>query len=110
MAKDNRVLIAYFGSVDKADRAASQLADWDKANDAVKLGGIGILYWEDHKIKTRKVGGRATGTGSKWGMALGAATGILSGGVTLIGGALAAFMTARALGANDKKSRPEFVP
>ena len=36
-----------------------------------------------------KVGGRETSEGSGWGLALGAALGILSGGVTLIGGAIA---------------------
>ena len=71
---------------------------WDKANDAVKLGGIGILVWEDGKVKTRKVGGRAGGTGAKWGTILGVATGILSGGVTLIGGALAGAVGGAVLG------------
>jgi uncharacterized membrane protein len=90
MANKNRhVIISYFSGVDKADAAANQLKAWDKAHDAVKLGGIGILHWEDGKIKTHKVGARATGTGAKWGTILGVATGILSGGVTLIGGAVA---------------------
>ena len=62
---------------------------WDKASKDIKLGGIGILTWEDGKVKTRKVGGRETSEGSGWGLALGAALGILSGGVTLIGGAIA---------------------
>lgn len=90
MANKNRhVVIAYFPGADKADMAANQIKAWDKANDAIKLGGIGILTWDEGKVKTRKVGRRATGTGAKWGVALGAVTGILSGGVTLIGGALA---------------------
>ena len=50
--------------------------------------GIGILVWDEGKIKTRKVGRRAGGTGIKWGLVLGAVTGMLSGGVTLIGGAV----------------------
>jgi uncharacterized membrane protein len=78
--KNNHIVISYFPSADKADSAANQLKEWDKANDFVKLGGIGILFWEDQKIKTRKVGGRAAGTGAKWGTILGVATGILSGG------------------------------
>ena len=89
MAKNKHVVIAYFPGADKADMAANQLKEWDRANDDIKLGGIGILTWEEGKVKTHKVGGRAAGKGSKWGLALGAATGILSGGVTLIGGALA---------------------
>jgi uncharacterized membrane protein len=86
--KNSHVVVAYFKGADKADMAANQLKEWDKATEAVKLGGIGILTWEDAKIKTRKVGGRAAGKGAKWGTALGVVTGVLSGGVTLIGGAL----------------------
>ncbi len=87
--KNQHVIIGYFPLTDKADMAANQLKEWDRANDAIKLGGIGILTWEGGKIKTRKVGARAGGKGARWGVALGAVTGILSGGVTLIGGALA---------------------
>ncbi len=86
--KNRHVVIAYFADVAAASNAAAQLKDWDKANDAVKLGGVGILHWEDGKIKTKKVGQRATGKGAAWGTALGATLGILSGGVTLIGGAI----------------------
>ncbi len=87
-AKTNHVIISYFPGADKADRAANLLMAWDQADDAIKLGGIGILTWEDGKIKTRKFGSSA-GKGAKWGLALGAVTGILSGGVTLVGGAVA---------------------
>jgi len=86
--KNRHVVIAYFADVAAASNAAAELKAWDKANDAVKLGGVGILHWEDGKIKTKKVGARATGKGAVWGTALGATLGILSGGVTLIGGAL----------------------
>jgi uncharacterized membrane protein len=86
--KNNHVVLAYFPGADKADAAANQLKAWDQANDAIKLGGIGILTWQGGKMNTRKVGGRQTGSGAKWGTAIGAVTGILSGGVTLIGGAL----------------------
>lgn len=97
MASKN-VIIAIYPGADKADQAANQLKDWDKANDDIKLGGVGILTWEDGKIQTRKVGGRATGKGAKWGLALGAIAGILSGGVTLLGGALAGAVGGAALG------------
>lgn len=86
--KNRHVVIAYFADVAAASNAAAELKAWDKANDAVKLGGVGLLHWEDGKIKTKKVGARATGKGAVWGTALGATLGILSGGVTLIGGAL----------------------
>ena len=87
--KNKHVIIAYYPGADKADQAANHIKDWDKANDDIKLGGIGILTWDKDKVQTRKVGARATGKGAKWGIALGAVTGILSGGVTLVGGALA---------------------
>lgn len=85
--KNKHVIIGYFPNKEAATQAADQLKAWDKANDDIRLGGMGILTWENGKIKTRKVGNRAAGTGAKWGLILGAATGILSGGVTLIGGA-----------------------
>jgi len=103
-SKTNNVIIAYFPGADKADQAANQLKDWDRANDAIKLGGIGILTWEGGKVKTRKVGARATGTGAKWGVAVGAVTGILSGGATLIGGALAGAAGGAVAGALFHKS------
>jgi uncharacterized membrane protein len=102
--KNKHVVVATFPGADKADQAAGQIKDWDKANDDIKLGGIGILTWEEDKVKTRKVGARATGTGAKWGVALGAVLGILSGGVTLIGGAVAGAAGGAVLGALFHKS------
>jgi uncharacterized membrane protein len=74
--KESHVIIAYFSGTDQADAAVDQLKAWDKATDAIKLGGMGILTWKDGKVHTRKVGARATGTGA-------------NGGVTLVGGAVA---------------------
>jgi uncharacterized membrane protein len=101
MAKDknNNLIIDYFDGADKADDAADSLKAWDKDNDDVKLGGIAILTWEDGKMKTRKVGTRETGKGAGWGTALGAAVGVLSGGVTLVGGALVGAAAGAATGA-----------
>ena len=90
MANKNRNLIlSYFPTAEAADKAGDQLKQWDKDNKDVKLGGMGILTMKDGKLKTHKVGRRAGGTGAKWGLILGAAAGILSGGITLVGGALA---------------------
>ena len=96
--KNKHVIIAYLVDTDAAEEAAHKIKDWDKAHDDIKLGGIGILTVKDGKIKTRKVGARATGKGAKWGLALGAATGILTGGVTLIGGAIAGVAGGAAVG------------
>jgi predicted flap endonuclease-1-like 5' DNA nuclease/uncharacterized membrane protein len=90
MANKNRNLIlSYFPSAADASVAADKLKDWDKNRKDIKLGGMGIITMENGKLKTHKVGARASGTGAKWGLILGAVTGILSGGITLIGGALA---------------------
>ena len=89
MAKTNHVIIAYFDNKDQAATVADEIKDWDKANDAIKLGGIGILTSKKGKVKTQKVSRASGRRGAKWGVALGAAAGILSGGVTLVGGAVA---------------------
>ena len=88
-SKTNHVIISYFAGKDLAATAGDEIRDWDKANDAIKLGGIGILTWKNGKIKTHKLSRASSGRGAKWGLALGAAAGILSGGVTLVGGAVA---------------------
>jgi uncharacterized membrane protein len=89
MAKTNHVVIAYFAGKDQAATAADELMDWDQADDAIKLGGIGVLTWKNSKIQTHKLSRVKAGRGAKWGLALGAVAGILSGGVTLVGGAAA---------------------
>jgi uncharacterized membrane protein len=101
--KNKNVVIATFVSADKADMAANQLKSWDKANDDIKLGGIGILAWDGQKIATRKIGARATGTGAKAGAILGVITGVLSGGVTVVGGALAGVIGGAVLGTLKRK-------
>jgi uncharacterized membrane protein len=102
--KNKHVIIGYFPGDEEAKKAADQIKKWDKASKDIKLGGIGILTMKKGNIKTRKVGRRAGGTGAKWGMALGAATGILSGGVTLIGGAVAGAAGGAVMGAMFHKS------
>ena len=91
MANKNRnLIIAYYPSKYKAEQAAKDLKNWEKSQNDIKLGGIGIITEdEEGNLKTKKVGAYATGTGAKWGLILGAAAGILSGGITLIGGAIA---------------------
>lgn len=100
MAKDkkNNVIIDYFKGADKADDAADSLKDWDSGNKDVDLGGMAILFWENDKMKTRKVGSHKTGKGAKWGTVLGATVGVLSGGVTLIAGGLVGAVAGAAAG------------
>ena len=84
MAKQQLVL-AFFENEAAADEAVNQLKGWDKASKEVKLGAIGVLVKDDKgKIKTQKLGARKTATGAiLFGLA-----GLLSGGLTVLGGAV----------------------
>jgi hypothetical protein len=84
MAKKQLVL-GFFASEAAADEAVSKIKQWDKASKDVKLGAIGVLVKDDKgKIKTQKLGQKKTGTFA----VLGALAGVLSGGVTVLGGAV----------------------
>jgi hypothetical protein len=84
MAKQQLVL-AFFENEAAADGAVDGMKQWDKASKEIKLGAIGILVKDDKgKIKTQKLGARKTGTGAVlFGLA-----GLLSGGMTVLGGAI----------------------
>jgi hypothetical protein len=85
MAKQQLVL-AFFANEAAADQAVNAIKQWDKASKEIKLGAIGVLVKDDKgKIKTHKLGQRKTKTGA----VLGVVAAILSGGVTIIGGAIA---------------------
>jgi uncharacterized membrane protein len=105
MANQNKnVIIAYFPSAAAAEGASETLKSWDKANDDIKLGGIGILTAENGEIKVNNVGAKASGTGAKAGTIIGIVTGVLSGGVTLVGGALAGLVGGSVIGSLKHKS------
>jgi uncharacterized membrane protein len=105
MANKNRnVIIAYFPSAAAAEGASESLRMWDKADDDIKLGGIGILTAENGEIKVNNVGAKASGTGAKAGAVIGIVAGVLSGGVTLIGGALAGLVGGSVLGSLKHKN------
>jgi uncharacterized membrane protein len=97
--KNKNLIVAYFPTVDAADDAGQRLKHWDKGEDEIKLGGMGILSMHDGELKTHLVGARAAGTGAKWGAILGAtgglatgimvAAGVLTGGIGIIPGAIA---------------------
>jgi uncharacterized membrane protein len=85
--EQTQLVIAYFDTSYKADTAARALKSWDKANDEVKLGAIGVLYEAPNgKIKTKKYGPHNTGKGAKIGLLLGVLAAVL-GPVTLVAGA-----------------------
>jgi uncharacterized membrane protein len=82
---DKQLVLAFFGNEAAADAAVESLKQWDKDNKDVKLGAIGVMVKDEKgKIKTDKMGQRQT----KLGAVLFAIAGILSGGLTVIGGAI----------------------
>ena len=84
MAKKQLVL-AFFANEAAADEAVKEIKQWDKASKEVKLGAIGVLVKDDKgKIKTHKLGKRKTGAGA----VLGALAAVLTGGASLLGGAV----------------------
>jgi len=84
MAKQQLVL-AFFDNEAAADAAVTAVKAWDKASKEIKLGAIGVLVKDDKgKVKTHKLGSRKTGTGAVlFGLAA-----ILTGGATLLAGAV----------------------
>ena len=81
----NQLVLAFFTNEDEADYAVSEIKGWDKASKEVKLGAIGVLVKDEKgKIKTHKLGARKGKTGAVlFGLA-----GLLSGGMTVLGGAV----------------------
>lgn len=96
---DRNLVLAFFDSEAAADNAVSALKDWDKANDEIKLGAIGVLVKnEKGKVKVHKLGKRATGKGAGVGTVLGVLAAILSGGLTLLAGVAGGVITGGILG------------
>ena len=101
--QQTELVIAYFNSWDDADEAAKSLKSWDKANDDIKLGAIGVMYQNDNgKIKTKKYGQRDTGSGAKIGLLLGVMAAILPA-VALVGGAVGGAIGGGILGSFSRK-------
>jgi uncharacterized membrane protein len=101
--KQTQLLIAYFNSFEEADSAAKSLKSWDKANDDIKLGAIGVLHQEANgKIKTKKYGQHNTGSGAKIGLLLGVLAAVFAP-ATLIAGAAYGAVGGGILGSFSKK-------
>jgi uncharacterized membrane protein len=67
--------------------AANELKGWEKANDDIKRGAIGVLAKDkDGKIKAHKLGTRETARGAGVGAVLGIIATVLSGGLALLAG------------------------
>jgi uncharacterized membrane protein len=102
-------VIALFDESARAEQAAHELMSWDKANDDIKLGAVGLLTreggtWGQGAIKVKNFSSRNTGKGAKVGLGLGAIAAVLSGGWTLIPGAGAGAVAGGAAGSLSHKS------
>jgi uncharacterized membrane protein len=106
-----RAVTAYFDSAAQAAQAAQDLMRWDKADDDVKLGALGVLTKDaEGKLATKNLSARNTGKGAKIGLGLGALAAVFSGGLTLIptavagaaGGAVIGSLSKKGLGMSDE--------
>lgn len=80
-----QLVLAIFADEAAADEAVKALKAWDHANLNVEISAIGVLVKDEKgNIKTHKLGARRTGAGA----VLFALASLLSGGVTLVGGAI----------------------
>ena len=102
--KNEHLVTAVFDSKDMAAGAAQALKDWDKANEDIKLGAIGVLTKnEKGKIETTNYSSRNTGKGAKIGVIVGVITALLSGGVTLLGGVIGGAVLGGLMGSLSKQ-------
>jgi hypothetical protein len=102
-------VIAVFDDATQAESAAKDLMGWDKANDDIKLGAIGLLTreggnWGQGEIKTKTFNSRNTRKGAKVGMGLGVLAAVLSGGLTLVPTVVGGAIAGGAVGALSHKS------
>lgn len=102
MDKNEHVVVAVFEDRTAAEAAVEHLKKWDKANDDIKLGAIGLLYKEGNEVKS--VIGHQMGRGAKVGALVGIVSGVLTGGVGLVGGAAVGGLLGGATGSFFAKS------
>ncbi len=90
MAKQTKqLIIALYDNEAAAQQAAEDLKAWDKANDDVKAGAVGVLVSDGKNgIKQDLTGPRAGGKGAAIGAILGLIAAVPTGGLSLLGGIL----------------------
>jgi len=90
MSDKGSLVLAIFENEAAAKSVADWLNEWQKTQgdlEDTKLQAMAILTAsEDGEIKSHRVGKHATSSGAKWGLAIGALAGLLTGGLTVIGG------------------------
>lgn len=102
--KNDHLVVAYFDTKAQAEQAAESLKNWDKANEDIKLGAMAVVSKnEQGKVENTDLGPRNTGKGAAIGVIAGAAAGLLSGGLTVVGGALLGGILGGGAGALNKQ-------
>lgn len=108
MAENNndKLVLAYYVNPAAAEAAADDLKAWDKDNDDIKLGAIGIITLnpDTGEIEVDEIGARHTKRGALWGTAIGAGLGILTAGIALIPGMIIGAALGGGAGALNHKS------
>jgi hypothetical protein len=98
---DKNVVLAIFKDEPSADSAVAQLKSWDKSDDRVKLGAMGVLALDDNgNIKTHKMGSRSTLKGGGIGLVLALITPVGAGAV--VGAGLLGALHKKGLGLDEK--------
>ena len=98
---DKNVVLAIFKDEPSADSAVAQLKSWDKSDDRVKLGAMGVLALDDNgNIKTHKMGSRSIIKGGGIGLVLALITPVGAGAV--VGGSLLGALHKKGLGLDEK--------
>lgn len=96
------VVLAIFGNEPAADNAVAQLKAWDKTDDRVKLGAMGVLALDDNgNVKAHKMGSRSIAKGGGIGLVLALMTPV---GVpaAVVGGSLLGALHRKGLGLTEK--------
>lgn len=101
--KNDHVIIAFFSSEEVAHSAAETLKGWDKANEEVKLGAVGVMTANPEGKISFHVG-RKTGKGATIGAIVGVIAGVVSGGLSILGGLIAGGAIGAITGSFFKKS------
>jgi hypothetical protein len=100
--ESKNVVLAIFNDEPAADAAVAQLKEWDKTDDRVKLGAMGVLVLDDNgEVKTHKMGSRSIAKGGGIGLVLAVITPV---GIpaAVAGGSLLGAMHRKGLGLTEK--------
>jgi len=100
--KNDKMVVAYYANDGAATNSGLELQKWDKANKEIKLGAIAIIRLDrtTGKLEAKEVvRERKIMSGALWGTAVGAAAGLLTGGLALIPATLLGAAGGSAVGA-----------